>query len=71
MRSRNPARYSYIGKLTLRFYAHIGAGHESTKPLSCKHIAALMDYTPVSYISSINVIMSLIGISLLSTSCAL
>ena len=71
MRSRNPARYSHIAKLTLRFYAHIGAGHESTKPLPCKHIAALMDYAPVSYISSINVIMSLIGMSLLSTSCAL
>ena len=36
--SRNPTHYSHIVKLTLHFYAHIGAGHQVIKLLLCKHI---------------------------------
>ena len=34
----NPAQYSHIVKLTLHFYAHIGAGQKAVKPLLCEHI---------------------------------
>ena len=35
--SHNPARYSHIVKLTLPFYANIGAGHETRTPRLCEH----------------------------------
>jgi len=38
LRSRNPTRHSHIERLTPLFYAHIGAGHQDRKLLSCKHI---------------------------------
>ena len=36
--SHNSTQYSHIVKLTLHFYAHIGAGHQVIKLLLCKHI---------------------------------
>ena len=36
--SHNSTQYSHIVKLTLHFYAHIGAGHLAIKPLLCEHI---------------------------------
>ena len=36
--SHNPTQYSHIVKLTLHFYAHIGAGQKAVKPLLCEHI---------------------------------
>ncbi|MCB7327681.1 hypothetical protein DW256_11815 [Ruminococcus sp. AM22-14LB] len=35
--SRNPTHYSHIVKLTLHFYAHIGAGPKAITPPLCKH----------------------------------
>nr|WP_288645380.1 hypothetical protein [uncultured Mediterraneibacter sp.] len=37
MHSHNPTHYSHIVKLTLHFYAHIGAGPKAITPPLCKH----------------------------------
>ena len=48
--SHNPARYSHIVKLTLPFYANIGAGHETRTPRLCEHSVGFLFMTLASYI---------------------
>ena len=46
--SHNPARYSHIVKLTLPFYANIGAGHETRTPRLCEHSVGFLFMTLAS-----------------------
>lgn len=46
--SRNPARNSHIGALTLPFYAHSWAGNEAGCPRLCKHSVGTRLITLVS-----------------------